>query len=206
MLACRFLARFLIYTAALAGLLASCKTPQPPPSPTPSSDVLSPPTLVLPELEHAIHAAVNRARIRDGLAALAWDTNLQALAQAHSADMGQKGYFDHVNLAGATPSDRAQAAGYACVRREAQRIYSGIGENLFQTWHYASYKTTTTGTGTTTTTYEWKALDDLAEETVQGWLASPPHRANLLNARYQSQGIGVFMNDEAQLYVTQNFC
>ncbi len=46
---------------------------------------------------------------------------LQSVAQAHSQDMANRGYFDHTNLAGKSPFDRMEAAGYN---------YRSAGENI----------------------------------------------------------------------------
>jgi len=56
-------------------------------------------------------ALVNQARAVAGCRALAADSGLAAVAAAHSADMRDRGFFDHVNLAGLSPFDRAEAAG-----------------------------------------------------------------------------------------------
>lgn len=43
---------------------------------------------------------------------LALNAFLTTAARAHSLDMAQRGFFDHINPDGDTPTDRAQAAGY----------------------------------------------------------------------------------------------
>ena len=56
---------------------------------------------------------VNQERAAAGCRPLAADSRLAAVAGAHSADMRDRGFFDHVNLAGLSPFDRAEAAGVA---------------------------------------------------------------------------------------------
>jgi uncharacterized protein YkwD len=67
-------------------------------------------------------ALVNEARASAGCRPLAADARLAAVAAAHSADMRDRGFFDHVNLAGLTPFDRAEAAG---VSARAENIARG---------------------------------------------------------------------------------
>ena len=64
---------------------------------------------------------VNQVRAENGLAALAWDDGLAALARAHSEDMIKRGFFDHVNPDGLGPDGRADAAGIS---------YYMISENI----------------------------------------------------------------------------
>ena len=67
-------------------------------------------------------ALVNRERAANGCGALVADEGLAAVARAHSADMRDRGYFDHVNLDGLDPFDRAAAAG---VDARAENIAMG---------------------------------------------------------------------------------
>ncbi|WP_255362514.1 CAP domain-containing protein [Blastococcus aurantiacus] len=67
-------------------------------------------------------ALVNQARASAGCRPLAADARLAAVAAAHSADMRDRGFFDHVNLAGQSPFDRAGAAG---VSARAENIARG---------------------------------------------------------------------------------
>jgi uncharacterized protein YkwD len=56
-------------------------------------------------------ALVNQERAAVSCDALAADSGLAAVAAAHSADMRDRGFFDHVDPDGLGPSDRAEAAG-----------------------------------------------------------------------------------------------
>jgi uncharacterized protein YkwD len=67
-------------------------------------------------------ALVNQERASAGCDALAPDNGLAAVAAAHSADMRDRGFFDHVNPDGQDPFDRAQAAG---VTARAENIARG---------------------------------------------------------------------------------
>ena len=56
-------------------------------------------------------ALVNAERAAAGCGALSADSGLASVARAHSADMRDRGFFDHVNLDGLDPFDRAERAG-----------------------------------------------------------------------------------------------
>jgi uncharacterized protein YkwD len=64
-----------------------------------------------PGVEGQVLALVNRERAAAGCGALVANSGLASVARAHSADMRDRGFFDHVNLEGLDPFDRAAAAG-----------------------------------------------------------------------------------------------
>jgi uncharacterized protein YkwD len=68
-------------------------------------------------------ALVNAARAGAGCAPLLADSGLAAVAQAHSADMRDRDFFDHVNPDGLDPFERAEQAGQTSSR--AENIASG---------------------------------------------------------------------------------
>lgn len=75
----------------------------------------------LAALRTTVICLTNRERVARGMPALAEESHLTAAAQGHSEDMAENNYFDHTDLTGGKPWDRAAAAGYG----------SGwIGENI----------------------------------------------------------------------------
>jgi uncharacterized protein YkwD len=54
---------------------------------------------------------VNAHRVSIGCRALVWSAAVAAVAQAHSADMARRDFFDHINPDGKTPFDRLRRAG-----------------------------------------------------------------------------------------------
>lgn len=166
--------------AALAHLLA--------PPAWPAEATQDAPRLDVDALRDALRAEIDAARRAHGLPALEWDGRLERIASAHSADMAENDYFGHVNLRGETPTDRAQA---------------GVGENLYATHRYAEYAVETTPDGTRWA-FEWKDERQIAREAVEGWLASRTHRANLLSPLYRAGAVGVALDDNEALFITQN--
>jgi uncharacterized protein YkwD len=61
--------------------------------------------------EQALHALVNETRAQAGLAPLAFDPALAAVARAHSDDMAQTGIVGHVSPTTGTAADRVRSAG-----------------------------------------------------------------------------------------------
>jgi hypothetical protein len=130
--------------------------------------------------ERLIAAEVNAARSEAGVGTLKTDAELAALADAHSADMRERGYVDHVTPDGEGLAERYAAAGIDCYG----------GENI-----YASPR------GGVTTSER-----ALAEFVVESWLDSPGHRETLLKERFTRQGLGVAVGADGALYVTQDLC
>ena len=94
---------------------------------------------------------------------------LNAVANGHSAEMARVGYFSHDSANGQSFSSRiAQAYSPRGYRRWS------VGENLV-----------------------WGGPDIGAARAFRLWLASPPHRANLLNAGWRQVGLGAVHSSSA---------
>jgi uncharacterized protein YkwD len=104
---------------------------------------------------------INKQRAANGEAPLHADGRLQAAAQGHSNDMVAGDYFDHTSPSGRTFLARIVAAGYSG--------WHSLGENI------------ATGTGSYAT----------PAATVDEWMHSPGHRANILDRAFHASGIGV---------------
>lgn len=52
---------------------------------------------------------------------------------------------------------------------------------------------------------DWVQMEEAAQNTVDGWMNSPGHRANILNADFDEAGIGVSYTDGGYLISTQVF-
>ncbi len=108
--------------------------------------------------------------------------------------MAERGYFEHATPEGVRPADRALRAGYR---------YRHIGENLFQSTRYESL-TYTRRDDPSTYRYAWYTPEALAARTVEAWLESPGHRANLLAAHFTHGGVGVAARG-LEVLVTMNY-
>jgi uncharacterized protein YkwD len=147
---------------------------------------LTPSAQNLDRVRAATLCLVNRERAGQGEAPLSPDAAIARAAQAHTEDMASGDYFDHVGPGGDTPLSRLRGSGYIY----SSRIGYELGENI--------------GWGTL-----WLATP---RAMVAAWMASPGHRANILDARYRDTAIGVsphpiasLANGQAGAIYTQDF-
>ena len=126
----------------------------------------------LAALEAALHESVNALREREGLIPLRRDPAIDAVARAHSLDMGTRRFFAHETPEGLTPPDRLARGGISGITLAAENV--GLTSRA-----------------------------DPNREIVQGWLASPIHRRNLLAPMFNGTGIGVARAADGTLYYTQ---
>lgn len=116
-------------------------------------------------LRAATLCLLNQERSKRGLKALARNPQLEKAAQNYTRAMVREGFFDHVGPGGSTLLSR--------VRRgtrylKGARRYA-LGENI--AWGSSTYAT--------------------PQETVQSWMESAGHRANILNRKFKHIGVGV---------------
>jgi uncharacterized protein YkwD len=93
-------------------------------------------------------------------APLRWNSQLEAAAFAHAADMSKSRYFSHSNLKGETLKQRIENAGYIL---RGTRAYS-YGENI-------------------------AAGQRSIERVMQSWINSPGHCKNLMNPAFKEIGV-----------------
>lgn len=158
------------------------------------------PAVSAARLEKAVHALINRERIAQGRKPLAWDGALAAIARGHSADMGKRNYFSHDSPEGEALETRYRKERYRCFVRIGEVIYGGA-ENIAMEYLYASI--TTMGEKKY---YNLRPEGEIARRAVAGWMASPGHRANILAAHWQHEGIGVVITRDHRVLLTQDLC
>ncbi len=125
------------------------------------------------ELARSTVCLLNQQRAAHGMRELRLNPQLSEGARAHSLDMVDEGYFEHVSKSGRDVVDRLTRTGYLGGARSARRWI--VGENL--AW----------GTGGRST----------PRRIVKAWMGSPDHRHNVLNARFREIGIGVVIGNPA---------
>lgn len=123
-------------------------------------------------LRDELRHATNQARAAHGLPPLDTDAGLTRAAQAHAEENAERGVLDH-GSPDPTDDEPIERIGLAGV------ALVEIGENL-----------------------AFEPRSNITERVVQGWLASPRHRENLLASNYTHVGFGVARGD-AGVYVTQ---
>lgn len=154
------------------------ETPTPMPTPTPVPTPTPGPVVDVPvEAGPSMEAeeAVNNFRIAEGLAPLRHQVKLAKAAQEYAQRMAAEGFFNHNDPQGKTVLDRVTGAGYS---------WAIVGENL------ARVKT--------------KPGNEIGY-TVNGWMNSEVHRANILKAEYTETGIGIGKAADGTTYLVQVF-
>src|SRR4051812_36059179 len=114
-------------------------------------------------VEAAILCRVHAERGERGLAPLRPEPALELSARRHAVDMVARRYFAHVSPSGGNVEKRARRAGYLTAPCYA------LGEDLA------------------------RALPDAAsaDAVVAAWMASPSHRAVILDGEFREAGIGL---------------
>lgn len=135
--------------------------------------------LAVEDVEFHVEERTNEERTAAGLEPAEHDADLAAVAREHSRDMRDRGFVNHTNPDGEDAADRVAAAGLEC----------RPGENIYQAPRGALASSERA----------------LADHVVRAWLNSEGHRETLLRHRYERQGVGVAVGDDA-VYVTQVFC
>ena len=131
------------------------------------------------ELGERLRVLINEVRQAHGAAVLANDTMLQRIASRHSADMVQRGFFDHQNPDGNGPLERLLALDPTFEGRVAENLFALLPP-------------------------QGREAVDMAPEIVSGWMNSPRHRHALIDGDYARTGIG-FAFKGREIYVTQIF-
>ena len=109
--------------------------------------------------------ATNQRRAAAGVGALAYNGKLTSAAQTKANDMANRNYWSHNTPEGTPPWTFISNAGYS---------YSIAGENLAYGYRI---------TNTNPSTNEIGVID--------GWMASPTHKENLLNGKFTEVGFGI---------------
>jgi uncharacterized protein YkwD len=116
----------------------------------------------IPALEQQALAAINKLRHSKGLTKLKMNAALSLAALGHSQSMAQHGFFRHDGWDGSPFWTRIKPT-----YRPQHGKYWSVGENLV-----------------------WGAPDLFADEAVEIWMNSPPHRENLLKPSWREVGLG----------------
>ena len=112
-------------------------------------------------MQAALLSQLNAVRSARGLVRLRLAPGLNAAAASHSTQMARLGYFSHNSANGTSFSKRV--ASYYSLRGFRSWM---VGENLV-----------------------WASPELSAARAVKVWLASPPHRANLLDPHWREVGL-----------------
>lgn len=127
------------------------------------------------ESERRAFHLTNEARVKNGLAPLAWDSGLCRMARIHSESMARRKFFSHETPEGLGLKQRARSAGIM--------HFKVLGENI-------AYN---------------QGFEDPGAFAVERWLTSSQHRANILSQEFRASAVGTFVAADGRVYLTQVF-
>jgi uncharacterized protein YkwD len=87
------------------------------------------------DVEKSILKYTNAERKSKDLHSLKWDSKLATIARDHSLDMVENDFFDHENLKGEDPTDRAKRHGYSVTKDYGSYYTVGIAEKHWDDAH-----------------------------------------------------------------------
>lgn len=126
-------------------------------------------------LELEVLSRTNQVRMERGLKPLQWDSTAYKAALGHAQDMLERGYFAHQSPEGTDVGYRLRAVG---------AIEVTVGENLAA---FEGYKDA-----------------EIPRSSLEGWMNSPGHRANLLFNKFTHLGVALVRKGN-KVMVVQNF-
>ena len=154
---------------------------------TDTANSLTPKPLDTNAVAHDIHNMINEQRKANGLQPLSWNPSLAQAGLNHSTDMAKRNYFDHNDPEGHDFLYRYSQVGFNCQIPTSSNEYSEGGENI--SWLEGYY-----------------GEENIASQTVTGWMNSAGHRTNILTPYFQSEGVGVAESEDGKIYATEDFC
>jgi uncharacterized protein YkwD len=150
------------------------------------------------QISSKLHDAINFERRKIGLSLLSYDSRLATIAEAHSMDMLHRNYFDHVSPEGNTFISRYEKGNYNCSISAGNEVVRG-GENLAESVTYNSKYSN----GLIS---DYKSVEEIVNQTITLWMNSPSHRSNILHPYWRTEGIGVAVETDGKVLITENFC
>ena len=120
-------------------------------------------------LDLGVFDELNQIRTQHGLKPLSLSGGLELAAQTHSSEMLANGYFAH-NSSNGSPFWKRIEAYYPAGRFG----YWSVGENLY-----------------------WSSGPTSATAALKAWMASPEHRANILDPTWRQIGIAAASSPDA---------
>jgi len=189
---------------------------------TSERDLPKRPELDIEKTAGLILAYTNEERSRQGLQPLRRDAVLDGAALIHAKYLARSGVLSHTETKLTYPKDRVRAAcpedrpecvgDYSETPKGPGRYIGCCGENVIE-----SFANNTNGmpffvvgdkNGSFRTwkgTVRWFTEEDLARDMVARWMNSPPHRMNILMAKYSVMGVGIIWDGRERYFGVQVF-
>jgi len=178
-----------VYTATPAPTPQPTATGTPARTPTPlATPAATPPPAGYSGIEQRVFELTNEQRAGQGLPALSQNSALGNSARWQACCCGEHDILEHNSEECGTVNGRLIMFG----------VMEQGAENLAQVPDAYRY---VAGTMQPVGLY---SEEEIAQHVVTGWMNSPPHRANILDARYTDLGVGVCKSGHFY-YAAQNF-
>jgi uncharacterized protein YkwD len=163
--------------------------------PRPVIEKMEPQKTYLEKLEEKVHNLINVERRNYGLSELMWNNQIAQAARYHSDDMANRDYFSHLSPENHDFSWRYSEVGFNCAIYQGDKIYHGAENIQLAISSDKDYFADTND-----------AIENLARDTVQGWMNSQGHKENILTPFFYREGIGISITSDGEIYFTQDFC
>ena len=134
------------------------------------------------QLERIILNRTNAERTSRGLSPLSWNNSLAKVADYHAWQMGKKGFRGHVEPDGDIHTNRLRQYGHYCTDDSESEVIAY------------------------TRTFEQDTLQTQANQLVNSWMRSKPHRDAILSNRARVSGIGTYVNSTGYVFSVQLLC
>ena len=175
------------------------------PPPLTDLELKAAPDVNIQLVEQTVLLLSNEIRKSQGINTLTGNQEISRIARAHSLDMGLRGFFAHNNPDGDDPTARARKAGFSgLISSPDGKSRPGLSENIGRVGRYASFQEIKRDGKMIRRRIRWHTEATMARQIVLGFMASVPHRANLLDPSKAYLGVGVHVHRE-HVFATQNF-
>jgi uncharacterized protein YkwD len=175
------------------------------PPPLTDLELKAAPDVNIQLVELTVLLLTNEIRKSYGINSLLGNEEISTIARTHSKDMGVRGFFSHNNPDGDDPTARARKAGFSgLIRSPDGKSRPGLSENIGRVGRYASFQEMKRDGKMIRRRIRWHTETTMARQIVLGFMASVPHRANLLDPSKAYLGVGVHVHRE-HVFATQNF-
>lgn len=162
---------------------ATADTPNQPATPSSSAYDID-----IATLERLIHKKMNDRRREHGVEPVNRSSKLDAIARYKSWDMAQRDYFGHRSPNGTTH----------LILRER---YNSRCPNSSQNIYLSRFKI-----DSEKTQEDLNNPSKISDDAVNSLMNSTGHRKNILDPDYELQGIGIFVDENGTVFLTQEFC
>lgn len=143
------------------------------------------------EVTEEFNRLINEERSKNNLQEYTISPEIVEIAKYKADLMKSEGYVSHTSPDGEGIKDRFEKFSVSC---------ESIGENIAQTHYMRDVDVNYGGTD------YYNTEEELAKGIFKQFMASPPHKENILSDEWTQAGSAISVNDEGKVYVAHEFC